>query len=149
METYLDEMQLVLPVIGIDVFRKPRANVAPQENEENVVFHLEHKSRGIDAKAIVIDGTFLLLKGSKGSLIEVKSLQSGSRERRKLAKAAGIILEIEPHNFEVIEDIEFKCPSGAADFLFGISRNGRTDWKVEGQSLTYADWETAKLRDDI
>ena len=145
MESYLDEMQLVLPVIGVDVFRKPRANVQPQENEENVVFHLEHKSKGIDARAIVSDGTFLILKGSKGSLKEVQSFQKGSRERRKIAKDAGIIQAIDAHTFELLEDMEFRSPSGAADFLFGMSRNGRTDWKVEGQSLTFADWETEKL----
>jgi hypothetical protein len=149
METYLDEMQLVLPVIGIDVFRKPRAQVAPEESQKNLVFQLVNKSKGIDAKAMLSDGTFLLLKDSIGSLETANSFRRTAQERRELAKDAGIIQEIDAHNFEVIEDIEFKSPSGAADFLFGMSRNGRTDWKVEGQSLTYADWETEKLRDNI
>jgi hypothetical protein len=85
------------------------------------------------------------LKGSKGSLKEVQSFQKGSRERRKIAKDAGIIQAIDAHTFELLEDMEFRSPSGAADFLFGMSRNGRKDWKVEGQPLTFADWETEKL----
>ncbi|RJE80783.1 DUF4357 domain-containing protein [Paracoccus sp. JM45] len=55
---------------------------------------------------------------------------------------------IVPHGtqcFKLLEDIAFGSPSAAAVFLFGTSRNGRTDWTVTGSGETYAAFKDAQL----
>ncbi|HEV8035993.1 DUF4357 domain-containing protein, partial [Yoonia sp.] len=54
-------------------------------------------------------------------------------------------VRINDKNFRIDQDISFSSPSAAAVFLFGTSRNGRTDWLVEGSNTTYGDWKDQML----
>ncbi|MDE4134119.1 DUF4357 domain-containing protein [Phaeobacter sp. QD34_3] len=58
---------------------------------------------------------------------------------------AGKIKRNGSHNFVLVDDIAFSSPSAASVFLFGTSRNGRTDWLVEGASVNYGEWKDSLL----
>ena len=45
----------------------------------------------------------------------------------------------------VTEDISFKTPSGAANFVAGASLNLKVGWKVKGTGQPYGDWRQAQL----
>lgn len=47
------------------------------------------------------------------------------------------------------KDAEFNSPSGASIFLHGTSRNGRTDWLVEGKGITYAEWKEKEIAEAV
>lgn len=152
METFLNELQLVLPVIGVDFFRRPatRSTEAdhPQNDDkeqDNPRFVINHPKKGIFAKAEEIDGEFVLLTGSQGDLNEAVSFHEKLKSLRDKSLETGQMKRIENNGFELLEPIAFSSPSAAAVFLFGTSRNGRSDWLLEGKSRTYGDWKDAQL----
>lgn len=160
MENFLDEIRLALPVLGVDFFpaRKPVRNVQqsflPEQQgsafEEGAVFTLTNVKAGINARAIEVDGQFLLLEGSIGNLKERPSfLSSASKDVRDRLLGNGIAEKLGDENFVIRKDVEFKSPSGAAVFLYGTSRNGRTDWLVEGRNITYADWKDREVAEVV
>lgn len=149
METFLDELQLVLPVIGVDFFRKPKTN-APQQvvnHEPRVEFVVEHSGKGIKATALELDGEFVVLAGSKGSLNVSSSFNERMQAMRDRALESGRMVKLNETCFRLNEDIAFTSPSAASVFLFGTSRNGRTDWLVEGQGVNYGNWKDSLLSD--
>ncbi|GHE87434.1 hypothetical protein GCM10016455_04180 [Aliiroseovarius zhejiangensis] len=148
MEAFLEEIQLVLPVIGVDFFRKAGQKNSKLEDEPRKTspeFVLYHAKKGINAFASEIDGEFILKAGSTGDLNESISFKNASAERRKQVLASGRAEKIENNRFRLTDDVAFSSPSGAAVFLFGTARNGRTDWLVKGTSQTYADWQSSQL----
>ncbi len=158
MESFLEEIRLALPVLGIDFF--PTRKVAHKKSgvtakfndntDEDVFFTLMNAKVGINARATEIDGQFVVLEGSLGSLKEKSSfLASASKAVRDRLLVSGVVEAVGQDNFVLRKDVEFKSPSGAAVFLYGTSRNGRTDWLVEGKSLTYADWKDFEIADAI
>ncbi|MGO4910384.1 GIY-YIG nuclease family protein [Pseudorhodobacter sp. W20_MBD10_FR17] len=148
METFLEELQLVLPVIGVDFFRKPQ--IRPQPNfppeEPQTKFYLRNSAKGIIATAVEADGEFVILAGATGSLNVAPSFNDRNRNQRDQALESGRAVKLDDKTFRLQQDIGFTSPSAAAVFLFGTSRNGRTDWLVDGQSITYGQWSDAKVQ---
>jgi len=145
METYLDEIQLILPVVGINLFRKPLGKNKEKPQQKRTTFTTRNPNKGIDARACEIDGVFVLLKGSLGSLNERVSFKGGRKVARDRAMTSKVIEPYGNQQFRVLEDIEFSSPSAAAVFLYGTSRNGRTDWKLDGENITYGEWQNSKI----
>ena len=88
--------------------------------------YLIQKSKGVNAQAEydVETKTFKVLKGS------VVSLEVSHSERFR--GAASIIKQRSNgvvKNGKVTQDVEFKSPSTAANFVTGASTNGMTAWK--------------------
>ena len=143
MEAFLEQLQIVLPVIGVDFFRKTvsRNTTEPKNQAETITYVLEHKGKGINASAQEIEGEFVVFEGSRGSLHEAISFTDKLKAMRDQLLANGRIIPAGKGNFRLTEDIPFSSPSAAAVFLFGTSRNGRSDWLVKGKSQTYGDWK--------
>lgn len=160
MEAFLEEIGLVLPVIGVTFLQttsRRRSGEADRSDNsvalgydvtnngnsfsKDVVFKLDNVRAKISAKAIEADGEFILLSGSVGSLKERESFHDRLKAVRDEALASGRARKLDESNFVVDQDIAFSSPSAAAVFLFGTSRNGRTDWLVEGSGQTYGDWK--------
>lgn len=148
MESFLEELQLILPVVGVDFFRKPLVKQTEVgTNEEPIVrFVLKHPSKGIDAMAVEADGEFVVLAGATGSLVEAPSFSEKMKSLRDQAFESGRATKSGDKVFNLVEDIAFSSPSAASVFLFGTSRNGRTDWLVEEQAVTYGAWSDEKLK---
>ena len=146
MESFLDEMQLLLPVIGFDLLRRPPKPVKGTDSTaESPNFILENAGKKIKAFAAEVQGEFVLRSGSVGSLNESVSFHDRIKTIRDQVLESGRAAKIDSDTFRLIDDVAFSSPSAAAVFLFGTSRNGRTDWLVEGKSLTYGDWKDAQL----
>ena len=147
MEAFLEQLQIILPVIGVDFFRKTTtAQSQPiSQATHNPTFKLSHSKKGISAKAQEVDGEFVILEQSIGSLNEAVSFNDKLKSMRDQLLASGRIIQKGSENFICTEDIAFTSPSAAAVFLFGTSRNGRTDWIVEGSGQTYGDWKDSLI----
>lgn len=148
METFLEELQLVLPVIGVDFFRKPQVKPQPtlSLDEPQTKFFLKNSAKGIVATAIEVDGEFVVLAGATGSLNVAPSFNDRNRNQRDQVLESGRAVKLDEKTFRLVQDIGFTSPSAAAVFLFGTSRNGRTDWLVEGENITYGQWSDAKVQ---
>lgn len=144
MEAFLEELQLVLPVIGVDFLRKP--TVSPQmASETTTYFSLINKRKCISARAAEIDGEFVVFSGSVGSLHETVSFSEKQKAFRSQVIDSERAKALDSKNFKLTEDVAFSSPSAASVFLHGTARNGRIDWVVEGTSTTYGDRKDALL----
>lgn len=153
MEAFLEEIQLVLPVIGVDVFRQPPPSRSALSDQGQALpsgaadtappqFVLTHKNFGITATAREVDGEFIIEAGSIGAWRARSSFHGAMALRRNDARSMGrIVIAADEKTFQLTQDIAFSSPSAAAVFLFGTSRNGRTDWQVDGQNIPYGDWK--------
>lgn len=165
METFLEEVQLVLPVIGIDFLKrpqisqkmttgdtKPASNYNPKfdrvdpKKPAEMLFKVSNEKAGILGFAKEEAGEFVVLAGSQGSLKEKVSFGEKQRQARSLAMKNGIIKPEGSKNFRLVEDMSFSSPSAASVFLFGTSRNGRTDWVVESLQITYGEWKDELIK---
>jgi hypothetical protein len=147
MEAFLEELQIVLPVVGFGFLRKPNAiskltHAAPVKVQ---FFALSHPKKGISARAAEVEGEFVVLAGSTGSLNESQSFDEARQAFRNQVFETDRATKVNSEVFKTSEDIAFSSPSAAAVFLFGTSRNGRTDWLLEHTTTTYGSWKDALI----
>lgn len=150
METFLDEIQLVLPVVGVEFLRQPLLNQklsksAPKPDLSDIVFELENVKAGIKATAREEAGEFIIEEGSIGALREAPSFHDSIRSIRQDGIKTGQIIPISQDNFRLEQPMSFGSPSAASVFLFGTSRNGRTDWQVAGHGINYGAWKESLI----
>lgn len=154
MEAFLTEIQLVFPVIGIDFFRKPTLDASKARQQSmpeaevsyaDVRFELSNIKAGICASAREDAGDFIVEEGSIGAFRESVSFNEKIKFIRDEALETGRISKTSKTNFQLEQDISFNSPSAAAVFLFGTSRNGRTDWLIKGEGSNYGTWKNTVI----
>jgi len=127
-ESFLDDLMLCLPLVGISLFDKAKAGLA-QSRE------LFLRSKGIDARGVDSSEGFIVRAGSQAVKDEVASIHPYLIDIRKSLLKQGV-LEPVGQSFRVTQDYTFNSPSTAAGVLLGRSANGRTEWKDErGRTL--------------
>lgn len=152
MEAFIDQLQIVLPVLGVNVLRKVRdvAALPPTAPVESPLFTLELTRRGILAHARVDGDEFVMLKGSQIVPGWTKPGRSESTQRAYASYksqfdglvADGSIAVADGHGI-LTRDVPFSSPSTAGSIATGRSCNGRTSWTWSGGS--YATWESRGL----
>lgn len=137
METFLDQMLLCYPAIGLNVFEKPEQS-APKKDL------LFLKAKDIQASGYDSTEGFVVLKNSQAVLYEVPSIHHFmSQKRQDLVKQRILIQE---KDFYIMsQDYIFESPSTAAGVLLGRSSNGREVWKDDnGRTLKEIQLERIK-----
>ncbi|MBK7821081.1 MAG: GIY-YIG nuclease family protein [Tessaracoccus sp.] len=155
MEYFLGQLQIVLPVLGVNVIRV-RTTKAPSDHSESVespVFTLTSKRQGVDARAQQIDGEFIMLTGSVvvpvwhgvGSAASTQKAYASYRAQHEGLIADGSIV-VEGTRARTMRDIVFSSPSTAGAVALGRSCNGRVEWvSAEG---SFGAWETRGVEDE-
>lgn len=148
MDGFLEQVQLVLPVLGIDA-TQPKVNAAavPQgagPGSGSPIFVLTEV--GTIARAREVGGDFVLLKGSTARKQGVASWTSFRKLRDQLV-ADGKLGEASntPGFYQATEDIPLSSPSAAAAVVAGRNTNGRLAWKVGATGETYTEWSAKQL----
>lgn len=154
MEFFIEQVRLILPVIGLDFLRpKPALRPSPAVNSSSInsaegqdFFVLEGKRDGVEARAYEADGEFIILAGSvvRGPWIGKSSYQSGYKTHLSRLIERGAIVE-EQGRWVTKEDLIFSSLSAAAAIAYGRSSNGRTAWIHEGTGKTYGEFQTAQI----
>lgn len=127
-ETFLDEMLLIFPLLGVTVFEKPPVPT-PQER----MLHM--KAKGATAKGYEASQGFVVFKGSTAVRETVPSIEKYLVTLRKRLIEQGI-LEVSGDHYVLTQDYTFDSPSMAAGVMAGRTANGRDEWKDEsGRSL--------------
>jgi Domain of unknown function (DUF4357) len=155
METFLDYILMILPALRIDSFLKstrPTVSAADpaDPNTEPLLFELHTPKHGLHATARLENGELVVQAGSvaRGKWVGEGWEHIGyARLYAELVKT-GVLAEQGMHRV-FRENYAFKSPSAAASVVNGRSSNGTTDWRVQGQSKTYKQWEAEKLAADI
>jgi hypothetical protein len=147
MEFFLQQIQIVLPVLGLDILRKPielpQAEAGPAQQPPAPTFEL--RSVGLHATAVEADGAFVVHKGSTARA-DAKAAQNQYKRQQEQLLAEGKLQPTEDPAFLVFtEDVPFSSPSAAAAVVLDRNANGRLEWKVQGTRQTYAQWQEAQI----
>jgi hypothetical protein len=161
MERVLDEIEVLLPVLGFDILRPAgqeagAASAATAKAEpgkpstasvEGPVFTFTES--GADAKAREANGEFVVLAGSLAKRQEVPSCAEPLKRRRAEMIAEGV-LEITPDGkfLRFTADTAFDSPSGASRVVYGGNVSGPRYWKHAATGQTYGDWRRSQIGDE-
>lgn len=127
MREIIDNIKMLTNALGYKVFSYNEDKKI--ENKKLLYF----KTKSFQAKGIVINEGFRVLKGSTVSKEQTKkSLAKGYKALRERLEKEKIINE----NYEFISDYTFNSSSAAADVISGYSNSGPIVWKnKEGKTL--------------
>jgi hypothetical protein len=160
MERVLDEIEVLLPVLGFDILRpagqEAGATSAPSPKAEpgkpvtvsvgGPIFTFTES--GADAKAREANGEFVVLAGSLAKRQEVPSCAEPLKRRRAEMITEGA-LEITPDGkfLRFAADTAFDSPSGASRVVYGGNVSGPRYWKHAATGQTYGDWRKSQIGD--
>ena len=148
MEAFLAQLQIVLPVLGVNAIR---VRTVPRESSaapsESPVFTLTNKKHKVDASAQQIGDEFTMLAGSQvvatwagtGKAESTERAYASYRAQHRKLLADGSI-EVRGSVGILTRDVPFGSPSAAAAVALGRSSNGRLEWKCN-DGTSYGDWE--------
>lgn len=150
MESFIGQLQIILPVLGVNIIRAPGKTLVGESavaDSESPVFSLVDKRRGVDARAKLIDGEFTVLADSvvvgawagQGKAESTQRAYAGYRAQHQQLVSEGAIV-ITSGAGRVVRDIQFSSPSTAGAVILGRSCNGRISW-VDASGTTYGAWE--------
>lgn len=156
MEFFVEQLQIALPVLGVNVLRGKRVVAAPvtqpAESVTSPVFELRIPRAGITARAQQVDGEFTVLEGSQMAVsVREKDTYASStaaaytayRSLHQRLVGDGSIL-VDGTGAILTRDVVFSSPSTAGAIVAGRSCNGRQSWKTaDGQ--TFGAWEDRDL----
>ena len=129
MEVFLEKMQQVLPVLGVDAFVQ-RGSEKEEQEKDDILFC---KIKGLTAKGYLTPNGMVVLQGSR-AVLEVRDSASKYPsvlvQRNKLIEE-GVLAE-QGVAFVFSKDVEFSSPSAAAATIHGGSANGLTSWVNSG-----------------
>jgi len=151
MESFVDQLLMVLPAIRVDLFTsktKPETirSAKDQDTKESPVFELTLKKEGINATAILEDGEFVVQKGSlaRAEYIGDRSEKSYYWKHHDKLVEQGILQDHDKNKI-FTQSYGFSSTSAAGAVCNGRSTAGPIAWKVKETGQTYKEWEAANL----
>lgn len=152
-ETFLHQVRVVLPVLGVSILRSLKTRTerqAPPPDIDSPIFTLTVPKRAIEARARVVGDEFIMLEGSRivgewtneGGKPSTRRAYESYRARHTKLVDDGSIAVDGPCG-TLTRDVPFPSPSTAGSIATGRSCNGRIVWIWEGG--TYRDWENRDL----
>lgn len=153
MELFLSNLKTVLPVVGLDLLKpqsKPvlagaATSIAPDPSVSSfgsAKFEIRHKS-GVKAFAVEEGDEFVVLAGSE-ALKDTGYVQLSYGELKQDLLQQGVLKQSAGDRYIFQSPFAFRSPSAAAAVILDRNANGRIEWKVVGQRMTYHEWQGAK-----
>lgn len=145
MEYFLEQVVMILPVLGFSFLQpSPRPERLPGVDAGSPLFRLT--TGGVRAEARVIDGEFVVLRGSVARKQGFESWTSYRGLREELIDSARLVEGADPDTLVFADNVSFSSPSAAAAVVLGRNANGRIEWKTADTGKTYADWQALQLK---
>ncbi len=145
MDRFLEEIEVVLPVVGCDLFSAepnpiPTSELAPERPpSERPIF--EYKTKGASAIMRVDGNGWVILKGSTACVAEVGSCPNGIKNERKQLIDDRVLIEGPGSGlYQFACDFEFKSLASAGGVVRGGGVSGKKVWKVQGSGKSYSEW---------
>lgn len=150
MEGFLENIYMVLPAIGIDVFLKRTRPTRTESAAINQVaaprFELKVKKTGVQASAELLDGDFVVHEGSIARMKwEGKNSVNSTYGRlfEELIQQGILVKQGEHRVFS--QNYAFSNTSAAGAVVNGRPSPGPNEWKLQGTQKSYKDWEEERL----
>lgn len=132
METFYDNMKIVLPTIGYSILQDIVVNVQ-KKGKDNDLLYLD--TGGIKATAKLTANGIEVLTGSKLNE-KLNTSLSGSYVNLRKTLIYKNIIEQKGGELQFVQNYEFSSPSAAGAVILGYPVNGRSFWKnINGKSL--------------
>jgi hypothetical protein len=145
---WVEQISLLLPVIGFDFLRElPRA-IPVQEQQiasyatltGRLELELRDQKFGVLARAFEVDGEYVVLAGSTArSGGDYINTYAGLR--KQLIDGGKLSTTDDPQLLRFVQDVTFNSPSAASAVILNRNDNGRTSWHVKGSNMTLAQWQ--------
>ena len=149
MESFLENVLMVLPAIGIDLFMnrtRPAERRTPAAGPQSPEFHLRLGKHGVSARAVVEDGEFIVQAGSTARPVWMsKNREDTGYARLHAEPIEKGVLVIEGEAARFAQSYGFSSPSAAAAVVSGRPSNGLTEWKLARDGRTYKAWEAEQI----
>jgi hypothetical protein len=143
MEEFLEHLGILLATLGINAFEPaPTPSIhAAVPSQEQPEFRLT--GDGYSATSLLVDGEFVVQKGSVARFTEAPSLSISSRTTRAELIATGVLARSE-RGYEFSQPFSFPSASGSAQVIVGANINGRVAWK-RPDGTSFAEWQDGQL----
>ena len=139
MDTYFDNLKILLPSIGFDLFTYFEKEEKDQLEEDDL-YYLEMGK--IKAEAMLTSNNLVVLKGSMFKKKDTDSLHNSYLRMRQNLLSADIVKKDDKNVYRFVSDYSFNSPSAAAVAVLGYSINGRNAWKnSNGKTLNEVEIE--------
>jgi len=137
MEYFLEQIKLILPVMGFKFLISSTAEQRPVEKQEESEIHETYsiKTRSLKATMTETDQGYIVLKGSEAKKILSKSCTETYRNMRRKLVETKIMVE-SGDKLIFAEDAVFNSPSAASNMVLGRNSNGYTEW-VNDKGLSF------------
>ena len=145
MEQFLANLQVILPVVGLNALKQQPRSVKKPPSEEEVLspnatrFEIRHRSK-VSAEAVEEDDEFIVLEGSEALGDKEMSTSAYLKLREQLIDE-GVLRREDSGWLRFTKSHSFPSPSAASAVILNRSSNGRLEWKVKGTSMSYGDWK--------
>ena len=124
-ESFLQDMLGIFPLLGLSVFEKTTASTKPRRSQ---MLHINAK--GIKAAGYEDAKGFVVLSGSEMVAEETNSIHGYLSSLRNDLKEQNVV-EAQGKKYVFTENYTFSSPSTAAGVIQGRAANGREDWKTD------------------
>lgn len=138
MEYFLDQMKLILPVMGFKFLIQSTVKEQHQIQENSIpetheIYFI--KTRSFKASMKETDQGYIVLRGSEGKKqLSVSCTETYRNMRKKLLETEIMVDNGEKLIF--VEDTVFNSPSAASNMILGRNSNGFTEWvNAKGQTF--------------
>jgi hypothetical protein len=176
MERVLDEIEIILPVLGFDLLRpagreagapgeKPPHKAPPITEDKDTVEERQPASQSIlqgesnprfvasikKAKGIAVEraGEFVVLAGSTAYREYQPSLALPLKNLRVAVQESGALVpDADSELLRFAQDVPFGSPSAASSMIGGYSDSGPRTWKLERTGQSYGDWRKRRIGGD-
>ena len=147
MDYFVSQLQIVLPVLGVNAIRVPLPEPGTVVDTLSPVFHLQNARGQVDAAAQQIDGEFTMLAGScvvatwdaTGKAPSTRKQYDYFRAQHQELLDRGDIV-VGKGRGRLTRNIVFTSPSLAGAIALGRSCNGRREW-ISDDGEMFGDWE--------
>ncbi|RYD85732.1 MAG: GIY-YIG nuclease family protein [Verrucomicrobiaceae bacterium] len=148
MEFFLEQVQVVLPLLGLDALRPqgPSASAAfiDPANSSALELILTNEKHGVAAKAVENDGEIVVLAGSVATAHAFVS-NTYADQRAELIRN-GSMEKMGDDHYKFSKNVSFSTPSAAAAVVLNRNSNGRVEWRLKTTGQTLKQWQDAKLQ---
>lgn len=130
MEYFLEQVKLMLPVMGFRFLIPSTIKHIPLEDENSTNIDRELfkiKTKSFKAKMYESDQGYIVIKGSEAKKILSNSTTETYRKLRRKLIETNILVE-KGDKLEFAEDAIFSSPSAASNMVLGRNSNGFTEW---------------------
>ena len=131
---YFETGSTLLSSLGYPLFSSIVSKI--EKNDDSAITYY-CKASGTSGRGLFTPEGFVVLKGSKGRVETVNSLQDTPFARKRADLINSDLIEVNGDSFTFLSDHLFNSPSAAANYLTGSSNNGWLDWRTkEGRTLS-------------